>query len=236
MKRLVIVAACLALVAGCSKKPSDEAASGAPPAGQPGTAAQPAASAQPAGGPSEPAAPKKVEITEDMVLKYMEYQKENFALVAKYAEETKKNMDSAKGDTAKTIQQMAIADKLGKEMEAQQRAKRQALGLSEEDFKALQDAVQTVATGRLLYQQMGGDAQLAQMEAEQKKQIAALPADQREAASAQMAEVTKNLKSLKDGIDVREKYGDKSADVLLKHADALAKQYFDALKMTGDKK
>jgi len=165
MKRLLIVAACLALVAGCSKKPSDEAASGA----QPAAAAQQAAAAQPAGGPSEPAAPKKVEITEDLVLKYMEYQKENFALVAKYAEETKKNMDSAKGDTAKTIQQMAIADKLGKEMEAQQRAKRQALGLSEEDFKALQDAVQTVATGRLLYQQMGGDAQLAQMEAEQKK-------------------------------------------------------------------
>ena len=144
-------------------------------------------------------------------------------------------MDSAKGDTSKTLQQMAIADKLGKEMEAQQRAKRQALGLSDDEFRALQDAVQTVATGRLLYQQMGGDAQLAQMEAEQKKQIAALPADQREAATAQMAEVTKSLRSLKDGIDVREKYGDKSAEALLKHADVLAKQYFDMLKV-GEKK
>jgi hypothetical protein len=233
MTRLLIVAMCVVLVTGCSKKPDEAAATASQSAAQP--AGLPAAAAQPGGGPSESAAPTKVEITEDLVLKYLQYQQENLALVAKYAEETKKNMESAKGDTAKMVQQMAISDRLGKEMDAQLKSKRQALGLSEEEFRALQDAVQTVATGRLMYQQMGGDAQLAQMEAEQKKQIAALPPDQREAATAQMAEVTKNLRSLKDGLDVREKYGDKSADVLLKHADQLAKQYFDALKM-GDKK
>jgi len=233
MKRLLIVAACVTLAAGCSKKSDDTASTAGQPAAQP--AGQPAAEARPAGGPSESAALKKVEITEDLVLKYMEYQKENFVLLAKYSEETKKNMESAKGDTAKTLQQVTIAERLGKEMDEKLRAKRRELGLSEEEFNALQNAVQTVATSRALYNQMGGDAQLAQMEAEQKKQVAALPADQREAATAQMNEMSKSLRSLKDGIDVREKYGDKAADALMKHADVLAKLYWDALKKTGDK-
>jgi hypothetical protein len=234
MKRLLVVAACLLLVAGCSKKTDDATST----AGQPGTdsGGQPAAAAKPVAGPSESAEPKKVDITEDLVVKYLGYQKENLALIAKYSEETKKNMEAAKGDTAKLTQQMALADRMGKEMEAQQQAKRRELGLSEEEFKALQDAAQTVATSRALYNQMGGDAQLAQMEAESRKQIAALPPDQREAATAQMNEMSKSLRSLKDGVDVREKYGDKAADALMKHADELAKQYWDALKRMGDKK
>jgi ribosome-binding ATPase YchF (GTP1/OBG family) len=234
MNRLLIAAACLLLVAGCSKK-SDDATS---TAGQPATdaGAQPAAAAKPAAGPSESAEPKKVDITEDLVVKYLEYQRENLALVAKYAEESRKNLEAAKGDTAKIAQQISLADRMGKDLEAQQQAKRRELGLSEEEFKALQDAAQTVATSRALYNQMGGDAQLAQMEAESKKQIAALPADQREAATAQMNEMSKSLRSLKDGMDVREKYGDKAADALMKHADELAKQYWDALKKMGDKK
>ncbi len=223
MKHCLILFACLVLVAGCSKKTDDGTSTG----GQPGTnaATQPAASEKPAAGPSESAEPKKVDITEDLVVTYMTYQKENLALLAKYAEETKKNMEAAKGDTSKVAQQLSIADRLGKQLEAQQQAKRRELGLSEEEFKALHDAAQTVATSRALYNQMGGDAQLAQMEAESKRQIAALPPDQREAATAQMNEMSKSLRSLKDGVDVREKYGDKAADALMKHADELAKQY-----------
>ena len=165
MKHLPIVVACLLLIAGCSKKAENATSN----AGQPGTdsGGQPAAAAKPAAGPSESAEPKKVDITEDLVVKYMGYQKENLALLAKYSEETKKNMEAAKGDTAKLGQQLAIAERLGKELEAQQQAKRRELGLSEEEFKALQDAAQTVATSRALYNQMGGDAQLAQMEADQ---------------------------------------------------------------------
>jgi hypothetical protein len=145
-------------------------------------------------------------------------------------------MEAAKGDTSKLAQQMSLAERLGKQLEAQQQAKRRELGLSEEEFKTLQDAAQTVATSRALYNQMGGDAQLTQMEAESKKQIAALPADQREAATAQMNEMSKSLRSLKDGMDVREKYGDKAADALMKHADDLAKQYWDGLKKMDEKK
>ena len=234
MKHCLILFACLLLVAGCSKKAADGTSTG----GQPGTnaAGTPATSEKPAGGPSESAEPKKVDITEDLVVKYLGYQKENLTLIEKYVQDTKKNMEAAKGDTSKLAQQVSIADRLGKELEAQQQAKRRELGLSEEEFKALQDAAQTVATSRALYNQMGGDAQLTQMEAESKKQIAALPADQREAATAQMNEMSKSLRSLKDGVDVREKYGDKAADALMKHADELAKQYWDALKQMGDKK
>ncbi len=101
----------------------------------------------------------------------MEFQKENLALLAKYSEETRKNMEAAKGDSAKLVQQVSIADRLGKEMEEKLRAKQRELGLSEEEFKAVQDAAQTVATSRALYNQMGGDAQLAQMEAERRSRL-----------------------------------------------------------------
>ena len=77
-------------------------------------------------GPSESAAPKKVEITEDLVVKYVVYQKENLALVAKYAEDTRKNMDAAKGDTANWCSRCSIAERMGKELDAQQHAKRRA--------------------------------------------------------------------------------------------------------------
>jgi hypothetical protein len=230
MRHLLVAAACVLLVAGCSSKSDDTAST----AGQP--AADSTAAARPAAEPSEPAEPAGVEITEALVLKYMEYQKENLALIAKYAKETKKNMESAHGDAAKLVQQVSIADRYGKELDAAQRAKRAELGLSEEEFGTLQEAAQAVATSRALYNQMGGDEQLARMEAEQKQQIAALPADQREAATAQMNEMSKSLRSLKDGVDVREKYGDKAADALMKHADALARQYWDALKEAGGAK
>ena len=234
MKHLLILFACLLLVAGCSKKADDATSTGGKPATDAG--GQAAAAEKPAAGPTEAAELKKVDITEDLVVKYMEYQKENLALLAKYTEETRKNTEAAKGDAAKFVQQASIAERFGKEMEATLKAKRRELGLSEEEFKALQDAAQTVATSRALYNQMGGDAQLANMEAESRKQIAALPADQREAATAQMNEMSKSLRSLKDGVDVREKYGDKAADALMKHADALAKQYWDGLKQIGEKK
>ncbi|HEY3383961.1 MAG TPA: hypothetical protein VGK32_19530 [Vicinamibacterales bacterium] len=230
MKRLLIAAACLILVVACQKKPADSGATASQPAGQPAAAAQPAAV------PAASAEPKKVEITEDLVTKYVEYQKENLVLVTKFVEETRKNIESAKGDTAKMLQQVTINDKLGKEMDDKLKAKRQALGLGDAEFEAVKDAAETVANGRMLYQQMGGDAQLAKMEADAKKQLAALPAAQREAAAAQMADMTKSLTSVRDGLDIRQKYGDKSADAVLKYADILAKQHFDAMKLMAGKK
>ncbi len=233
MKRLIVLAACLALVSVACKKSADT-----PAAGQ--GAPQPAAAA-PAGGPSAtpeaaPAEPKKIEITDAMVVKFIEYQKENIALVQQYAAESKKNLESAKGDTAKALNQVAMADRMTKELDAKLEAKRQALGLDREEFDMLKDAVQTVATARALYNQMGGDAQVAAMEAQQKAGIAKLPPEQRAAAEAQSAEMLKNFDDLKNGADVRKKYGDRNADVILKHADELAKQYWDGLKAMGEKK
>ena len=233
MKHLLVLAACLVLAAGCSCKPSGTDSTEGQTAAQ--SAEQPQAGGQPAGGPTEQGPPRQVEITEPLVLKYMEYQKEVFALAVKYAAESKKNLESSKGDLSKTAQQVNLAERYGKEMDDKLKAKRKELGLSEEEFDTLQEAVVAMATSRGLYNQMGGDAQLAQMEAEAKKQIEALPADQRAAAEAQAAETTKALKSLKDGVDIRQKYGNTAADALLKHADALAKAYWDALKATGER-
>jgi hypothetical protein len=231
MKRLLIVAACLALATACSsKKPSESAT--------PTSAAQPASAvpAPPAAAPSSPAEPRTVEITDDLVQKYMDYEKQNIAIVAKYAEESRKNLASVKGDTAKTLQQISISEQLSKEMNEKLKAKRAELGLGDAEFTALQDAVGMIANGRMLYNQMGGDAQMAKMEAEQKKQLAAMPEAQRAEVEKTMGDMTKSLTEMKDGLDIRKKYGDKSADVLLKHADELARQKYEALKLLGDKK
>ena len=96
----------------------------------------------------------------------MDYERQNFAIVAKYVEESRKNLASAKGDTAKTLQQISINQQLSKEMDGQLEAKRAALGLGGEEFTALEDAVGMIASGRMVYNQMGGDAQLARMEAD----------------------------------------------------------------------
>jgi hypothetical protein len=166
----------------------------------------------------------------------MDYDKQNSAIVAKYVEESRKNLASVKGDTAKTLQQISINAQLSKDMDEKLKAKRAELGLGDEEFSALQDAVGMIATGRMLYNQMGGDAQLARMQAEQTKQLAAMPEAQRAEAERTMGEMTKSLREMKDGLELRKKYGDKSADVLLKHADELARQKYDALKLLGDKK
>lgn len=234
MKRLIVPALCLVIAsaAACSKKSSDTTA--AAPESQPAAAA-------PAGGPAAapeaaPAEPRKIEITDDLVQKFMEYQKENYALVQQYVAETRKNLEAAKGDTLKTLNQISINEKLSKEMDEKLKAKRQALGLGEEEFEAVKDATQTLAVGRSLYNQMGGDAQLAKMEAEQKQQIAKLPAEQRAAAETQMADMTRSLREVRDGLELRKKFGDKSADVVLKYGDALAKQYTEMLQLAAGKK
>jgi hypothetical protein len=152
-----------------------------------------------------------------------------------YSAEATKNIQAAKGDTVKTLNTISVNDKLAKEMEAKLDAKRQALGLSMPQLEALKDAAGTMSTMRALYNQMGGDVQLAKMEAEQKAEIAKLPADQRAAAEEQASAMTKGLKDMRDGAELRKKYGDKSGDVLLKHADELAKLWDDVAKLMGKK-
>jgi hypothetical protein len=228
MKRILIALFCLTLATACSSKKADEAAAPAPtPAAAPGG---------PAAAPAPSTEPAKVEFTDALVLKYMDYQKQQLVIVSRYAEETRKNLASAKGDAAKTLQQIPINEKLSQEMDAALKAKRAEVGLREEQFEALEDAVGLIANGRLLYNQMGGDAELAKMEADSKKQIAALPDAQRAEAEKTFAEMSKSLRELKNGQELRKKYGDQAADVLLKHADDLAKQRMDALQLLAGKK
>jgi hypothetical protein len=230
MKRLAALGACLVLACSCSKPAAE------PPAATPAAkAAQPGARS-PEAAPAAATEPKTVEITDELVNKYIAYQKENLRLVAEFSEETTRNLESAKGDTAKMLNQIAINDKLGKELDEKLKAARASLGLGEEEFDMVKDAAETVALGRLMYKQAGGDALLAKMEADSKKQIEALPADQRAAAETEMAKVTQGIKDQRDAADVRKKYGDKAADVLLKYADTLADLRMEGLKTLGGKK
>jgi len=105
MKRCLILFACFVLAAGCSKKADDATSTGSQPG--PNAVQQPATSEKPAAGPSEAAEPKKVDITEDLVVKYMTYQTENLALLAKYAEETKSDLRFTLDAIKSTIDQLA---------------------------------------------------------------------------------------------------------------------------------
>jgi hypothetical protein len=231
MNRLVALGACLLFASACGHHAAEPpAASSAANAGQP--AAAPAA----APAPASAAEPAKVEISDDLVNKYIAYQKENIRLVAQFSEESRKNLESAKGDAAKMLDQIAINDKLGKELNEKLKAARTSAGLSEDAFEMVKDAAQAVALGRLAYRQAGGDAFLSKMEADTKKQVEALPAEQRAAAEAEMAKLTQGIKDQRDAVEVRRKYGDQAADVLLKHADALADLQMEGLKTLGGKK
>jgi small-conductance mechanosensitive channel len=233
MRQVLALAACLVVAFGCQKK-AEQPAGSSPAAAQPAAAA--AAKAQPSATTTAPVEPRRIEITDDLVQKYMEYEKTNLALLTQYVEDTRKNLDSAKGDTAKTLQQLTINEKMSKDLDEKLKAKRASLGLGDEEFNAVKDGADMVALGRMAYTQMGGDAQMAKIQAQQKKQIAALPEAQRQAAEASLSEVSKSLTDLRDAAEVRKKYGDKSADALLKHADELAAQRLDALKLLGAKK
>ncbi len=77
---------------------------------------------------------------------------------------------------------------------------------------------------------------MAKIQAQQKKEIAGLPEAQRQAAEASLSSVSKTLTDLRGAAEVRKKYGDKSADALLKHADELAAPRLDVLKLLGARK
>lgn len=215
-------------VAGCGGKsdeatPSDEAA--APAASEP--AAAPA--------PESTAAPEPVEITDALVTAYMQYQKENMRIVREYAEKSRQNLEGAKGDVSKAIRQANLATEYGKEMDEKLAAKRRELGFTEAQFDTLRDAVQATATYRLLFNQMGGEKQLAAIEAEQKAHIDKLPEAERAAAQAQGNEMMQVFKDNRDLVELRKKYGDSSWEVLKRHADALSAQQLEFLQM-GNKK
>jgi len=231
MKRFVVLVACALVTFACQKKPAEPAAEA--PAAQPAAAAPAEATPAPAAAPAETA---PVVITEDLVAKYIEYEKENIRLATEFAEQARKNLKAAEGSTVKTLNTIGLTDDMSKAMEEKLAAKRRALGLGDAEFEAVKDAAATLANGRMLYNQMGGDAQLAKMEAEMKQQVAAVPADQRAAAEAEMAKVTQGLKDMRDGADVRKKYGDASADAMLKYADVLARQRLEALGAMAGKK
>ncbi|MBP1634090.1 MAG: hypothetical protein H6Q10_664 [Acidobacteria bacterium] len=196
-------------------------------------AAEPAAS-QPAPAPepsAAPAASAPVEITDALVNAYMEYQKENMRIVQEYAEKTRKNLESAKGDATKALRQVDLATQYSKEMDEKLAAKRRELGFSEEQFETLRDAASGAATYRMLFNQMGGDKQLAALEAEQKAQIEKLPEADRAAAQAESEKMMQAFKDSRDLVELRKKYGDKSWEVLVRHADALAAQQLAFLQM-----
>ena len=228
MKRISLFAAiallaATALLAACGGK-SDEAT-------PPDEASAPAASEPDAAGEPEAPATEPVEITDALVASYMEYQKENIRIVKEYAEKARQNAESARGDTVKALRQIDIATQYGKEMEQKLEAKRRELGLSEQQFETARDAVLMTANFRMLFNQMGGDKQLAEIAAAQKAAIEGMPEAQRPAAQAEADKMMKSFTDARDLADIRQKYGDKSAEVLLRHADALAAQHLEFLQL-----
>jgi hypothetical protein len=222
---LLAAAALLAACGGKSDEPAPKAETqAAEPTPAPAPAASPAA-------PAEPAVP--VEITEELVTAYVEYQKEAYRLVKEYVEKGRENLEKAQGDTMKTLQQIGAQEKYSKEVDDQLAEKRKALGLTPEKFDAVRQAAQHAANLRLLFNQMGGNEQLEKMAAQQKVSIAALPEDQRAAATAEAETMMKAFTDSRDLAEVRQKYGDQAADALLKHADELAdlqKQFLQLAK------
>lgn len=220
MRRTLALLPALVFLAHCSKSTSTPAA--APPA-EPAVSPAPRAAApesKPAIAEPEPAEEeRKVEITDALVGKYVVYLKESIpahkAALVEYGSEWAK-IDKEKG-LRQGVDALKSGQKLQKATEEAEKKARDKAGLSEEEVEALAAVVPDVIMPKMLMKQNGMDAEAAAMEKQIRAAMEKLPPEQREQAAKELKEMTQGLKDLREGKEVRQKYGDKVVEAILKH-------------------
>lgn len=237
MKRLLVLASVLFLVAGCSKVESAAQA-----------AKQAAKMAQKAAAEAEKAADRAVdeddgamekaaadeatdeateeapyELTEADLKKFEAYQQRAVVLLAAYVENLKatgKRVDEKEG-TAAAFAALSAMKVQGDAFEKAQNKAREEVGLDEGTLDHVEDIVGDVLTERMLYEKSGGDAQAAQLKANMEKQLAGLPKEAQATARKDLEEMTNAFSDRKRAADAREKYGDAAVDLVLAHEATL---------------
>lgn len=165
-----------------------------------------------------PAEPAKLEITDDVVKRYLDYaekdaeiRRETLTRIGELDAEAK-----AKGsDMAAATAMMAKITDLNRTSSQKQAALRKESGLSETDLNTLQNLVNEVVLGRKLAK----DANMETVLAESRAQIEKLPAERRAEAEAQVKKMEDNHQATMNATNARQKFGDAAVDAIIKHED-----------------
>ncbi|MBI5548882.1 MAG: hypothetical protein HY901_33795 [Deltaproteobacteria bacterium] len=232
MKRFVVLSLC-ALVLACKQnaaetkvqpKPEEKIAKAEP------------APAAPVVKKEAPAQDAKVTVDEGLVKKYLAYKKESLELAKKAIEEMAANVkDHQDKGAVGALGMLKDGEQINKKHEEAQEAAQAKVGLSDAELKALEEVVSDVVTARMLWDKTGAGT-LATMEAQVKAQVAALPAEERAKAQAEMGQMMKSMTDMRDCTEARKKHGDAAVNAVLAHEAELKEAQLAGLKMLGGMK
>lgn len=225
MKRVLIVAAAALALAACNKKsnPEPESTDQAVSAG----AETADASAEEADAANEADAAEEEEkphIDAEVVRKYGVYLQGLIAEQKRIIEEIEK-LDREKAGAVKTwSKSIAITERFSA---AEEKLEKDS-GLSEAQIEAMQDLLGSVVLAR----SMVGEDALAGVR-ELRKQIDAMPADQRAEAEKTVAEMEKGIEEMRSAKEARERWGDAAVDAVIAEEKTLIAKWKESTEALG---
>lgn len=219
MRPVIALLACLPLFTACKKEaPVSEAP-------QEDTAEVLEAEA-PQADDAEPVEDEgKIEVTADVMDRFVTYWETELALAMRYAKEA----DQLGADTKDKdgliggIQVVSGATDLLKRHDAELRKAQKASGFTEAQVHYLRDLVGSVAIPRLMIAKggLGGEDLAKQM----RQGLAQMPPEQRVEAERQIVEMEKSMADLRNAAEARKEYGDAAVDAVIKHEARLLPLY-----------
>lgn len=230
MKKLMLCVA-MALAVSCTRSEAPkEQAKEAPPkaAPAPAKAAPAPAKAEPAPAAKvEPQEQAKIEITSELVGRYLAYRKAHLAALDEHLAQLKESSakvddkDPSLGEAARFAQE---ASESAKKLEAADEKAREGAGLSVAERKLLNEVVGEIATVRLLAKQTGMAEQAKKIEEQMREQMKGMTPEQRAEAEASLKEMLDGFRATENFTALRKKHGDAAVDAVLEHETELLAQ------------
>jgi hypothetical protein len=174
---------------------------------------------------AEPEPEKPIVVTNDMIDKYLAYQKQSLANYQEMMKDLKSyDAKADAGDYKGAFGTMAgIKDGMNliqKQADAEEKA-RKSVGLSEREIDQVRGLVSDVIARRQLMMSMNLSEQVKQLE----KMRDSLPADQRKDLQASIDSMKQQQKEVTELADARKEYGDASVEAVLSREKDLTESY-----------
>lgn len=221
MKRVLIVAAAALALAGCNKKNNPEPESTEQAASAGTETADADADASEAASEDEE---EKPHIDAEVVRKYGVYLQGLIAEQKKAIEEIEKLEREKAGAVKSFSKSIALTERF----DAAEKKLEKDSGLSEAQILAMQDLLGSVVLARSLVNEeaLAGVREL-------RKQIAAMPADQRAEAEKNVAEMEKGIREMRDAKEARERWGDAAVDAVIAEEKTLIAMWKESTEALG---
>jgi hypothetical protein len=205
----------LVLLLGCSKS---EPVTGEVP---PPTATAPVAPVAAVEPPEE----KPVAITEDLVQRYLGYEKSYVTLLEQELARWKKTRDEVGKDpgVGGSLALVKASADFQKQLDTKKVDLLGAAHLSQVEADAVGGLANEIKMSRAAWKAAGGETTIAMVEEQLKAAMAKAPAAERTQMQGQLDEMKKSMLGLRDAAEAREKYGNEAVDLVLRHDAELAK-------------